>query len=95
MTETIDPTIGNPDEFSIIIIGGNETRELDVQVLGVLEGSLGGPDSRLDIDLSLFTPTEHETIAIGNPNETPVTISIAFGDPGDVPASVDTDWFLL
>jgi hypothetical protein len=86
----------NPDDFSIIIIGGTpESR--DVQVQGVLEGSLGGPDTRLDISFQLFAAPEHDPISV---DAGPVGISVDFGDPGDSPVpgiglTASHDWLMV
>jgi hypothetical protein len=88
----------DPNEFSIIIIGGRPGSEADVHVLGVLEGSLGGPDTRLNISLQIFDAPERDSISFG---KTPVAIDIDFGDPGglvggtQVGLAASDDWLLV
>jgi hypothetical protein len=88
----------DPNDFSIIIIGGiPESR--DIQVQGVLEGSLGGPDTHLDISFELFAAPELAPIFV---DTDPVNISLEFGDPGSpVPGTqliglaASDDWLLV
>jgi hypothetical protein len=83
--------IGNPNELSKFIVGGNpNSLEADVHVLGTLEGSLGGPDTHLDIAFQLLAAPERDPISVGD-DASPVAIDIAFGDPGGTPASAIDD----